>query len=103
MEECRMNTIVYFDRIASPLGPMVLASDGIALTGAWFDGQRHQPPVGPDWQRRSDLPVLRRAAVALAEYFAGERTGFDLPLSPAGTPFQRRVVRDRGVRLANDS
>jgi methylated-DNA-[protein]-cysteine S-methyltransferase len=86
-----MKTSVYFDCIVSPLGPMVLASDGEALTGAWFDGQRHQPPIGPDWRRRADLPVLRRAAAELAEYFAGERTAFDLPLAPAGTPFQRSV------------
>ena len=66
-----MNTAVYFDRMPSPLGQMVLASDGDALTGAWFDGQRHQPAVGPDWQRRPDLPVLRRAAVELAAVLRG--------------------------------
>jgi methylated-DNA-[protein]-cysteine S-methyltransferase len=27
----------------------------------------------------------------LAEYFAGRRRDFDLPLAPAGTPFQQRV------------
>ena len=27
----------------------------------------------------------------LGEYFAGERTDFDLPLEPAGTPFQLRL------------
>jgi methylated-DNA-[protein]-cysteine S-methyltransferase len=31
------------------------------------------------------------AAAQLEEYFAGERTSFDLPLSLAGTPFERRV------------
>ncbi len=36
-------------------------------------------------------PILRRAAVQLAEYFAGTRTRFDLPLAPVGTDFQRRV------------
>lgn len=36
-------------------------------------------------------PLLERAARQLAEYFAGERAAFDLPLAPAGTPFQRRV------------
>ena len=84
-----MNTVVYFDCIASPLGPMVLASDGDALIGAWFDGQRHQPPIGPDWHRRCDLPVLRQTAAQLERYFAGKRIEFDLPLAPAGTPFQR--------------
>jgi len=86
-----MKTAVYFDCIPSPLGAMVLASDGDALTGAWFEGQRHQPPVDPAWQRGRDLPVLRRAAMELAQYFAGDRTRFELPLAPAGTPFQRAV------------
>jgi len=88
-----MKAVVYFDCISSGLGAMVLASDGDALTGAWFDGQRHQPPIGPAWQRQPGLPVLRRAAAELAEYFAGERIVFDVPLAPVGTPFQRDVWR----------
>jgi len=88
-----MLNIVYFDRVPTPLGGMVLASDGDALSGAWFDGQRYQPPIGPAWQRQPDLPVLRRAAAELAEYFAGERIAFDVPLAPVGTPFQRDVWR----------
>lgn len=36
-------------------------------------------------------PILRRAAAQLAEYFAGTRTRFDLPLAPVGTEFQCRV------------
>ena len=88
-----MMTVVYFDRVPTPLGEMVLASDGDALSGAWFDGQRYQPQIGPAWQRRPDLPLLRRAAAELAEYFAGERIAFDMPLAPVGTPFQRDVWR----------
>ncbi len=86
-----MKPVVFFDCMPSPLGEMMLASDGDALSGAWFERQRYQPAVGPAWRRRSDLPVLRRAAVELAAYFAGERLAFDLPLAPAGTPFQRDV------------
>ena len=86
-----MKTGVYFDHVVSPLGPLVLATDGEALTGVWFDGQRHQPPIGADWQRRCDLPIRRRGAAQLAEYFAGERTQFELALASSGTPFQRAV------------
>jgi len=88
-----MLTVVHFDCIPSPLGGMVLASNGDALTGAWFDGQRYQPPIGPGWARHPGLPVLRRAAVQLAAYFAGELIAFDVPLAPVGTPFQRDVWR----------
>jgi methylated-DNA-[protein]-cysteine S-methyltransferase len=38
-------------------------------------------------------PVLTRAAEQLAEYFAGERRDFDLPLAPRGTSFQVAVWR----------
>ena len=94
-----MLNIVYFDRVPTPLGGMVLASDGDALSGAWFDGQRYQPQIGPAWQRQPDLPVLRRAADELAEYFAGQRVAFDVPLAPVGTPFQHDVWRAiAGVR-----
>ncbi|MCC5863094.1 MAG: methylated-DNA--[protein]-cysteine S-methyltransferase [Gammaproteobacteria bacterium] len=45
---------------------------------------------------REELPACPDAATALAcrqlaEYFNGSRTGFELPLSPQGTDFQRSV------------
>lgn len=87
-----MNTLVtHYDWIESPLGRMLLASDGRALTGAWFAGQRHEPPIDEDWVRSPDLPVLRQAAGELAGYFAGTRARFSLALAPRGTPFQRAV------------
>jgi len=86
-----MKSAVYFDTVPSPLGPLVLATDGVALTGAWFDGQRYPPRMDPHWARRPDVPVLHRAAIELAEYFAGRRTRFELALAPSGTPFQRAV------------
>ena len=63
-----------------------------------MDAQRHLPAV--PWRlaepARQDGPSRRAggwptAARQLAEYFAGERTEFDLPLALAGTAFQRRV------------
>ena len=36
-------------------------------------------------------PLLLRAFEQLEEYLAGLRKNFDLPLAPAGTPFQRKV------------
>lgn len=84
-------TTTHYDWFDSPLGRMVLASDGRALTGVWFDGQRHQPPIGADWVRTPQLPVLRQAARELAEYFAGTRARFSVALAPSGTPFQRAV------------
>ena len=69
--------------IDSPAGPLVLTSDGTALTGVLFDAE-----VDPTWSTQP-CAVLDRAVAQLGEYFAGERTEFELPLEPAGTPFQR--------------
>jgi methylated-DNA-[protein]-cysteine S-methyltransferase len=88
-----MTKTVFFDRVSTSLGTMVLASDGDSLTGAWFDGQRHQPTADASWQQRRGLAILQQAETELAEYFTGARTAFSLPLAPAGTPFQRDVWR----------
>jgi methylated-DNA-[protein]-cysteine S-methyltransferase len=47
--------------------------------------------VRPGWQPASE--PFEDARVQLAEYFAGRRRRFDLPLAMTGTPFQRRVWR----------
>jgi methylated-DNA-[protein]-cysteine S-methyltransferase len=86
-----MTTTVYYDEFASPLGPMLLATNGSALTGAWFVGQRYFPSIDAGWHRRRDLPLLLHAATELVEYFRGDRREFSVALSPRGTPFQRAV------------
>lgn len=68
--------------VESPVGPLVLTSDGTSLTRLLFDS-----PVDPTWSSDPCL-LLSQARTELEEYFAGTRTTFDLPLDPAGTPFQ---------------
>ena len=79
--------------IDGPLGRMLLTSDGRALTGLYFVGQKHEAiPTG----KRADEPraaPFAQARAELAQYFAGERQRFEVPLAPAGTPFQTRVWR----------
>jgi methylated-DNA-[protein]-cysteine S-methyltransferase len=86
-----MKTGIHYDRVASPLGTMLLIARGDALAGIHFDGGRYEPAMGADWQRTKDHPVLRAAQAQLDLYFAGARTTFDLPLAPMGTAFQRAV------------
>jgi len=82
-----------YTEMASPLGTLLLTAVDGQLTGVHFPGQKHDRPVQPDWQRADDAPALAQARMQLAEYFAGRRTRFDLPLAPAGTPFQQAVWR----------
>lgn len=77
--------------LPSPLGNIVIAATDTALVGLWFDGQRHQhDPSG--WPLVQQHPVLDATKTQLAQYFAGERQQFDLPLDlSAGTAFQQQV------------
>ena len=86
-----MNPELYFARIGSPLGTMLLVAADDALAAVSFEGQRYQPEATGAWRPGADHPLLRAASAQLAEYFSGRRTCFDLPLMPAGTPFQRAV------------
>jgi methylated-DNA-[protein]-cysteine S-methyltransferase len=52
-----------------------------------------QTPPEARVARDGTARVLDQAAEQLAEYFAGERTEFDVPLAAVGTPFQQRVWR----------
>lgn len=81
-----------FSFFPSPLGELILASDGESLTGLWFSGQKHAPapPAGP---ARDDLPVFAQARAWLTAYFQGQDPGPTPPLAPAGTPFQQEVWR----------
>jgi methylated-DNA-[protein]-cysteine S-methyltransferase len=83
--------MTHFLRMHTPLGRMLLVSDGHALTGAYFTGQKYDVTPQPDWALDEALPVLSEARGQLLEYFADCRTAFDLALAPAGTDFQRRV------------
>jgi len=76
---------VFVSKFASPVGSLWLCSDGEAVTGLHFHEQHGAPG--------DHLPLHSAAKQQLAEYFAGERKGFVLPLRPEGTPFQRAVWR----------
>ena len=82
--------MVVATRLETPLGDLVITASDAGLTGVWFPGP-DLPAFHPDGGRGSATAVLARAREQLAEYFAGSRTAFDLPLAPAGTAFQRRV------------
>ena len=74
-----------YTTVDSPIGEILLTAEGGALTRLYMSPFS----VDPTWEH--DPAALAEPARQLAEYFAGERTEFELELAPAGTDFQQRV------------
>lgn len=78
-------------RWPSPLGSMIVAATDQGLAGVWFEDQRHLPDHA-SWPETPLHPLLQQAAAQLADYFAGRRSRFELPLDlQGGTQFQQSV------------
>ena len=69
--------------VATPAGPVTVFSDSTHVTEIRFGSARgaDQPDA-----------VCREAKRQLDEYFAGRRTGFDLPLRMQEPPFRQQVL-----------
>ncbi|TDE97213.1 methylated-DNA--[protein]-cysteine S-methyltransferase [Occultella glacieicola] len=79
----------YRHDVDSPIGPLVLLADADgALTGLLYPGHR---TITLAEGSVADPAPFRPVQGQLEEYFAGERTDFDLPMAPRGTPFQREA------------
>lgn len=87
----RRRWTVRYDYVETPLGRMLVMSDAGRLVGLHFREDRHQPMPEQAWTRDSGDAVIERTRYQLAEYFAGTRREFDVPMEPRGTPFQQRV------------
>lgn len=82
---------VYWCELATPVGTVLLARDSAGLRRVHFQSGPHPLTPPADWRR--DASYLADAAAQLDQYFAGQRREFELPLAPAGTPFQLAVWR----------
>ena len=78
-----------YDIVQSPIGRLILASDGAALVGVWM---ANASPDDASWSHlKGDDDVLAQTRGELEEYFDGRRRTFTVPLAPNGTEFQRSV------------
>ena len=84
----RMLLVARYD---SPLGSMMMASDGQVLTALWFDGTRREPRFVDETTTTTMLPVFDETRRWLDLYFAGKNPDFTPLLAPQGTPFQHQV------------
>ncbi len=83
-----MNFIHHY---VSPLGGITGASDGSALTGLWFDGQKYFGAGLSGCAAEKALPVFELTGRWLDLYFSGTEPDFTPPLLPRGTPFRKAV------------
>lgn len=74
-----------YTTVATPIGELTLVASESAITEVHFP-RRFSGDVP-----RGENAILARAAQQLTEYFARERTSFDLPLEMDGTEFERSV------------
>ena len=82
----------YINRYISPIGNITMASDGEALTGLWFDGQKHfGSTLNEPYQNTEDDPIIALTKQWLERYFSGIIPDFTPPLELCGSEFQLRV------------
>ena len=83
--------VMYWHECDSPVGQLLLAGSAQALTRVHF--QAGPRPLRPAREWHCAAGPFARVQAQLLEYFSGARRRFELPLAPAGTPFQLRVWR----------
>ena len=82
--------MTFFSTLDTPIGRLLfVARQPGSLSGIYMEDHAGAPLHDAAWVQ--DEARFADARRQLAEYFAGRRTAFDVPLSAEGTPFQRRV------------
>ena len=76
----------------TPIGRLVLESDDDVLIGIWLPNDGRKARSGG----HDAPPILKDTATQLEEYFAGERTEFDVDMELDGTTFQKEVWTELG-------
>ena len=64
----------------SPIGKMLIISDGQAICGVWFYGQKHFPSLD-DLTEKDDLTIFKRAKKWFDDYFSGLNPKIDFKLN----------------------
>ncbi len=81
----------YIHHYDSPLGGITIASDGKAITGLWFDGQKYFADILDKDFEEKELPVFEQTDQWLNIYFSGNAPGFTPSLKMKTTPFRKAV------------
>ena len=83
--------MIYIQHYNSYVGGITISSDGNALTGLWFDGQKYYAGNIDDEIEEKHGPVFVQVRQWLDIYFSGHDPGFTPALTLDSTPFRRAV------------
>ena len=81
----------YSTNYSSPIGEMLLVSDGEALVGAWFCGQKHFKSTVDEVVQKDDLAIFKQVKQWLDDYFNGLNPEINFKLNPKGSEFRLKV------------
>ncbi|WP_407423889.1 methylated-DNA--[protein]-cysteine S-methyltransferase [Methanobrevibacter sp.] len=74
----------------SPIGKILMVSDGEAICGVWFYGQKHFPSVD-NLVNDDDLAIFKKVKIWFDDYFDGLNPEIDFKLRPEGSEFRLKV------------
>ncbi len=81
----------FMTALDTPVGELALVTTEHSVVALLWD-KNELPRLGiPSWEPGPSCDLLEEAEKQLREYLSGERSRFELPLEPRGTPFQQRV------------
>ncbi|MDP7066971.1 MAG: methylated-DNA--[protein]-cysteine S-methyltransferase [Acidimicrobiales bacterium] len=78
-----------FQTLSTPTGDLTLVATGTGLRAVLWPDDEGRVSLPLELTASTSDPVLNETALQLQQYFAKERTVFDLPLDLQGTDFQR--------------
>ncbi len=85
------NNNTYYSYFKSPIGALILTSDGSHLTGLHL-GKPDEPPFpGKSWILKDDAAPFSKVKEQLTAYFKKQLKRFDFPMKLNGTDFQKAV------------
>ncbi len=84
----------YFATINSPIGELLLGSDGDALCFLYTKPLAFRKLQAIEGKEDPQLEVFQTTSKQLQEYFDGERSSFEVPLNMQGSEFQIAVWQE---------
>jgi methylated-DNA-[protein]-cysteine S-methyltransferase len=80
---------ILYTTMESPIGELLLVGDGDNLSGLYMQAGRKPGTIATGWEPSTE--PFAGVKTQLQEYFAGDRTTFDVPLAAEGAPFELEV------------